>query len=105
MTWGPLQEGGALKMPVEMLGGLEDAGGKLEDLGGANGRQLQDEGLEVTATFGEGGEGAAEGERLLLLLELRTVGEALRGSRVDLGGRRGVSCREGGTWSLEDAGG
>ena len=30
-TWGPLQGGGALKMPVAMLGGLKDAGGELED--------------------------------------------------------------------------
>ena len=28
---------GALKMPVVMLGGLKDAGGKLEDLGDAGG--------------------------------------------------------------------
>ena len=97
---------GALKMPVAMLGGLKDAGGKLEALGDdGGGGQLQGKGLGGTVTVGEGGEGAADGKRLLLLLELRAVGEALRGSRADLGGRRGVSCREGGTWSLQDAGG
>ena len=32
---------GALRMPVAMLGGLKDAGGKLEDLGDAGGGQLQ----------------------------------------------------------------
>ena len=77
-------------MPVAMLGGLKDAGGKLEALGDdGGGGQLQGKGLGGTVTVGEVSEGAADGKRLLLLLELRAVGEALRGSRADLGGRGG----------------
>ena len=47
---------GALRMPVAMQGGLEDAGGKLEDLGDASGGQLQGEGQEGTVTVWEGSE-------------------------------------------------
>ena len=43
-------------MPVAMLGCLQDAGGKLEDLVDAGGGQLQGEGQEGTVTVWEGSE-------------------------------------------------
>ena len=85
-------------MLVETLAGLL-AGHKELELGGG----LQGEGLEGIVANGEGGEGAAEGERLLVHLGgLKDVGGQL-GDLGDSGGE--AFCLEDAGDKVEDSGG